>query len=277
MEEYVPAKKSLGQNFLNSKKALQDIISAAQLTPQDVVLEVGPGKGVLTELLLLNSKKVVAVEKDDRLIPFLEEKFAKEIASGNFVLVHDDVLNFDPKKSGLEAGKYKLVANIPYYITGIFLKKFLEVSVQPSDMVIMVQKEVAKRIVASDEKESILSISVKAYGMPKIISIVKAGSFVPAPNVDSAVLAIYAISKDFFGGIKDEDFFELLKTGFAGKRKTLKNNLKNFLEKKNIIPKDPETFFIDLFQKVGIEKNIRAEDLSLEQWKKIYQALTQKS
>ncbi|MDD5050575.1 MAG: 16S rRNA (adenine(1518)-N(6)/adenine(1519)-N(6))-dimethyltransferase RsmA [Candidatus Pacebacteria bacterium] len=256
------AKKSLGQNFLNSKPALEKIVAAAKLSADDVVLEVGPGKGALTELLLEKAGKVIAVEKDDRLIPFLQEKFQREISSGNFTLVHSDILEFSPTSQNLLENSYKLVANIPYYITGIFIRKFLSEVAQPSTMVLMLQKEVAERIVARDGKESILSMSVKAYGTPKIIGIVKAGSFTPAPAVDSAILAIENISKDFFRGTSEESFFELLKAGFGSKRKQLQNNLRT---NKNI---SQERMKI-LFEKAGITEKARAEDLTLFQWKKL--------
>ncbi|MDD5068039.1 MAG: 16S rRNA (adenine(1518)-N(6)/adenine(1519)-N(6))-dimethyltransferase RsmA [Candidatus Pacebacteria bacterium] len=260
------AKKSLGQNFLNSKPALEKIVTAAKLSHEDIVLEVGPGKGTLTELLLEKAGKVIAVEKDDRLIPFLEEKFQREIASGNFTLVHGDILNFEPSSYKLQVNSYKLVANIPYYITGIFIRKFLSEVTQPSTMILMLQKEVAERIVARDGKESILSMSVKAYGTPKIIGIVKAGSFTPSPAVDSAILAIENISKDFFRGISEETFFDLLKAGFGSKRKQLQNNLRT---NKNI----SQELMQNIFKKVEIGERARAEDLTLLQWKKLVEVM----
>ncbi|MDD4989471.1 MAG: 16S rRNA (adenine(1518)-N(6)/adenine(1519)-N(6))-dimethyltransferase RsmA [Candidatus Pacebacteria bacterium] len=260
------AKKSLGQNFLNSKPALEKIVASAYLSSADTVLEVGPGKGALTELLLAKAGKVIAVEKDDRLIPFLKEKFKQEISFGDFLLVHGDILEFNPASQNLSQNSYKLVANIPYYITGIFIRKFLSEVAQPSTMVLMLQKEVAERIVARDGKESILSMSVKAYGTPKIIGIVKAGSFTPSPAVDSAILAIESISKDFFKGFSEDTFFELLKAGFSSKRKQMLGNLKK-------IEKIPTGFLPELFQKVGIELNARAEDITLLQWKKLLEAM----
>ncbi len=254
------AKKSLGQNFLNSKPALEKIVTAAGLTKDDIVLEVGPGKGALTELLLKKAGKVIAVEKDDRLIPYLEEKFAREISSGNFTLVHGDILEFDPLLYDLKPNSYKLVANIPYYITGIFIRRFLSEVAQPKTMVLMLQKEVAERIVARDGKESILSISVKTYGTPKIIGIVKAGSFTPAPTVDSAILAIENISKDFFKDSSEETFFELLKTGFSSKRKQMLGNLKK-------MDHIPAHTWQELFLKASIKLDTRAEDLNMETWK----------
>ena len=247
------AKKTLGQNFLHSKSALNAIVTAGDLHSADVVLEVGPGKGVLTHELLLVAKKVIAVEKDHRLLPLLKERFAQEIISEKLILIEDDILNFLPIHYKLKAKSYKIIANIPYYITGIFLRKFLESSCQPQSMVVLLQKEVAKRIVARDKKESILSLSVKAYGQPQFLHIVKRTAFRPAPNVDSAILRIDTISKNFFSHFSEKNFFMLVKEGFKSKRKKLLGNLKSF-------------FSLDDFKKLGISPNARAEDLALSDW-----------
>src|SRR3989344_8557750 len=141
-------RKSLGQHFLKSERALRTIIEAGEVASSDTVLEIGPGTGTLTERLLGTGARVVAVEKDANLYEYLKEKFEKEISSSRLKLVHDDILNFEPKSYNLEAGSYKLVANIPYNITGAILKKFLGADCQPERMVLLVQKEVAERIVA---------------------------------------------------------------------------------------------------------------------------------
>ncbi len=268
--ENVIAKKSLGQNWLKSKVALNKMLEAGDVTADDIVLEVGPGQGILTEKLLEKAKKVIAVEKDDRLISFLQEKFTNEIDSGNLILIHSDILNFDTQY-WIPDTQYKLIANIPYYITGQFLRKFLatpsslnsvarstksgfrETKNQPSKIVIMVQKEIAQRIVANDKKESILSISVKAYGQPKMIMKVGKENFSPAPKVDSAILLINNISKDFFtqNKISEEKFFAILHAGFAHKRKILSSNLKGFVSPEKLASLTPK---------------IRAEDLNLEGW-----------
>jgi len=260
------AKKSLGQNFLTSKAVVGDITEAAELSTKDIVLEIGPGKGFLTEELLKKTARVVAVEKDNRLIKFLEEKFLKETTEGKLVLIHGDMLNLinnDTSVSflhnnNLYDSEYKVVANIPYYITGQILRLFLESNVQPKKIVLMVQKEVAKRIVARDEKESILSISVKAYGTPKLIKKVPARYFSPKPKVDSAILLIKDISKNLFANKKMErEFFKLVTSGFSQKRKKLINNLSTNHEKQKIEK---------LFSICGITPNIRAEKLSLDNW-----------
>ncbi len=317
-ESGIIAKKSLGQNFLNSDGALDAIIKAGRVVKGDTVLEIGPGKGALTKRLLNAGANVIAVEKDDRLIPLLEELFSKEIKSKKLTLIHGDVLDLDVNSYLLSVTSYKLIANIPYYITGEIVRKFLSGNFQPSLMVVLVQKEVAERITTKDQKESILSISVKAYGEPKYIQTVKAGSFFPPPKVDSAILLIDNISKDKFkrksihsvipaevslglghqaqdfehsvpgmqkvysdckSGIQSQNpnldsreyprmtegegrdtaveveqkFFEIVKTGFAHKRKTLSSNLRQIISKEKLI-------------ELGINENERAENLSLEQW-----------
>ena len=254
------AKKTLGQHFLRDPRILEKIIAAAQLAPEDTVLEVGPGEGTLTELLLKKARRVIAVEKDNRLIPFLQQKFSSEIASGKLALVHADILELDVKGQWLKVNSWKVVANLPYYITGQFLRKFLQSDNQPSSMTLSLQKEVAKRIIAADGRESVLSISVKAYGAPRYIETVKAGSFSPPPQVDSAILAIENISKDFFRlnlkKVEEKEFFVLLKKGFAHPRKLLSSNL-------GIAPA--------MLRALDITENARAEDLSLEQWGKLAQ------
>jgi 16S rRNA (adenine1518-N6/adenine1519-N6)-dimethyltransferase len=258
----VHAKKSLGQNFLNSKGVARDIVHAAALSPEDTVLEIGPGKGFLTRELLESGASVVAVEKDDRMIPLLEERFAEAIGQNKLALIHGDIvelLESDQKFfiKILGGQSYKLVANIPYYLTGYILRAFLEAKTKPSIMVLMVQKEVATRIVARDKKESILSIAVKAYGTPRLIKKVPARYFTPSPRVDSAILLIENISnRNFVNTPGEKNFFEILKTGFAHKRKVLAGNIKELLGNRTS----------EILGKVGIKENARAEDVSLEQW-----------
>lgn len=248
------AKKSLGQNWLKSASAVKEIIKAGELKPGELVLEIGPGRGALTTALLNQGVKVLAVEKDDYLIKDLREKFSSEIKAGKLILIHQDISDFDINKElkKLNEEKYKLIANIPYYITGQIIRQFLsQTTNQPNLMILMVQKEVAKRIVASDKKESILSISVKTYGEPKYIKTVPAGAFEPKPKVDSAILQVKNISKQFFIKLNEEKFFTLLKKGFGQKRKLLKNNLSLSEEILGLCKINPKT---------------RAEDLTLENW-----------
>ncbi|MHB1330643.1 MAG: 16S rRNA (adenine(1518)-N(6)/adenine(1519)-N(6))-dimethyltransferase RsmA [Minisyncoccota bacterium] len=242
------AKKSLGQNFLKSERALNSIIEAGDIKKTDTVLEIGPGKGVLTERLLKKAGKVIAVEKDDELYEELANKYKDQ----KLELIHEDILKLEaPRES------YKLIANIPYNITGAIFKKFLGGEHQPTRVVLLVQKEVAERIVARDGKESILSISVKVYGDPKYIERVLAGSFSPAPKVDSAIISIENISKEFFKGFSEEAFFKLLKTGFASKRKKLSSNIGTLYPKEAVLA---------AFKALNLDGNIRAEDLKLQNW-----------
>lgn len=262
------AKKSLGQNFLKSEAALRKIIETGEIKSDDVILEIGPGKGVLTEQLLGSSGKVLAVEKDRELFEFLKIKFEKEIETGSLILLNEDILDFNASAQGLKPSAYKIIANIPYNITGAILKKFLTATHQPERMVLLVQREVAQRIVARDGKESILSISVKAYGEPKMIMKVEKRYFSPAPKVDSAIISIKNISRKNFTTqnaptkvgaptqVGEEKFWEIVKAGFAHKRKKLSSNLK--LLPKNISSVDLETL-----------GNKRAEELTLLDWIKL--------
>jgi 16S rRNA (adenine1518-N6/adenine1519-N6)-dimethyltransferase len=248
--------KHLGQNFLRSKFIIGEIVKAADIKPNDVVLEVGPGKGILTEELIKKAGRVIAVEKDKRLVEFLKEKFTNV---KNLKIIHNDILKFK-----FHVLDYKVVANIPYYITSRFLRTFLEnppIGGHPSKMVLMVQKEVAERITSG--KESILSISVKIYGQPKIIKKVPAKYFSPQPKVDSAILLINNISKDFFRDINEKKFFELVKKGFSGKRKMLKNNL--------------GLSNTECLARCRISEKARAEDLSPENWKCLYKELLKRT
>ncbi len=258
------AKKSLGQHFLRSERALNKIIEAGKIQPGETVLEIGPGQGALTERLLAAGARVLAVEKDDELNAFLKNKFETEIKTGQLVLVHGDILNFDPLSHKLGAQTYKLIANIPYNITGAILEKFLSENMQPKQLVLLVQDEVAKRIVAKDGKESILSLSVKAYGEPYYVDKVLAGSFAPAPQVNSAIISIENVSKKFFEGksrpIHEKEFFSLIKAGFRSKRKKLVSNLALVVGREKAQK---------AFRELSLDENLRAEDLSLSGWQEI--------
>ncbi len=270
LERYV-AKKSLGQHFLTSQAAIDKIIAAGEITSNDIVVEVGPGKGVLTEPLLIFAGKVVAIEKDEELTAELKERFSRAIEGFRLDLRVGDVLDFDPVvalKSSKRELHYKVIANIPYYITNAIIRMFLETAAQPDLMVLLIQKEVAERILARDGKESILSIAVKAYGTPKIAAKVLAGSFNPPPKVDSAILVINDISKKLFGeegekgAIDEKTFFKAVRAGFAHKRKKLASNLTAVYKKDKIK---------DVFDKLKLPADTRAEDITVKDWKKLVQ------
>jgi 16S rRNA (adenine1518-N6/adenine1519-N6)-dimethyltransferase len=260
------AKKSMGQNFLKSKEALFMMCEAGNVTKNDIVVEIGPGKGALTEKLLERAKKVIAIEKDRDLIDILNEKFTNEIKNGKFILLNEDILNFEPKKINLVDGEYKIIANIPYNITGSIIRRFLSDVIRPNTMTLLVQKEVAERIVARDNKESILSISVKAYGTPKYIMKVHKRFFSPSPKVDSAIISINNISNKFFANKTEEDsFFKIIKAGFAHKRKVLRKNLED------VETKEEDKILIksnidEIFEKLKINSKARAEDVIFDKW-----------
>lgn len=255
--------RPLGQHFLTRSETAAWVADAAHLLSTDTVLEIGPGKGILTRELLARAGKVIAVEKDPRLIAELTTTFRDELYTGKLVLVEEDIRDFDPATSdSLLVTRYSLVANIPYYITGRIIRQFLTSDHQPSTMVLLVQKEVAERVVArktkpfdsSQGKESLLSMSIKAYGTPEYVRTVKAGAFSPPPKVDSAILAVRDIShRNFTEKSTETRFFELLHAGFANKRKQLAGNVGARVS--------PATFVT-----CGVLPGARAETLTLAEW-----------
>ncbi len=264
------ARKKLGQHFLVDTEALAAIASAAELKADDVVIEVGPGLGVLTDELVKQAGGVIAVELDDRLAGILKKKMA---AIDNFTVVNRDILKVKPQELLSEPlaqkvleGKplsYKVVANLPYYITSAVLRYFLEAQPQPSVIVVMVQKEVAEAVAAEQGKMSLLSTSVQFYGKPEIVRVVPAASFYPPPEVDSAILKIKIYDKPALD-IEDVDgFFNLVRAGFAASRKQLPNSLAQGLK----CTKD-ET--VALLEEAEIDLKRRAETLSLEEWGKLW-------
>ncbi len=254
-------KKSLGQHFLHAPHYVSLIADTAALVAGERVLEVGPGEGALTRELLARGALVTAVEKDSRLIPILKETFAAEIKSKQLSLFEGDALEMTLDDIKIQ-GPYKVVANIPYYITGALIRKFLSEDKPAASLVLLVQKEVAERI-AREKKESILSLSVKVYGSPHYIKTVPRGAFVPAPGVDSAILSVTGVSRNNLKDAAAEDrFFSIVKAGFAQKRKLLKRTLEAVLGKDTAV----------LFAAAGIPENARAEDLPLESWLKLAQS-----
>lgn len=251
--------KSKGQNFLIDVDVLEDIVSAANLNNQDTVLEVGPGLGILTEQLVKNAKKVISIELDKRLYNFLKTQF---IGTKNLELINEDILRFQPSSHGLK--NYKIVANLPYNITSTFLKKFLTIENKPTDMTLLVQKEVAERMCAGPGQMSLLGLSIQLYSSPEIISLVKAKSFWPAPKVDSAIIKLSSIkSKNevdkALGGVTEKRFWQIAKVGFFAKRKQLQNNLSSGLH----ISTDEA---INVLEKAKFDPKIRAQNLSVDDW-----------
>ena len=253
------AKKSVGQNFLTSPDIVKLIVNTGKVSACEDVVEIGPGKGVLTAELLLNGANLTAIEKDDDLYKYLNSRFDSEIVSGKLSLIHGDILK---ELGSIKFDKYKVIANIPYNITGKIISEFLSKNNKPKTMVLMVQYEVASRIAKSSEKKSILSLSVEAYGKATLVKKVSAGSFFPKPKVDSAILLIENISNDFFikNNITEQYFFDVIHAGFAHKRKKLIRNLKDVF---------PEGAWFDIFLKLNLSENTRAEDIDLTTWANI--------
>jgi len=256
---FVP-KKSLGQNFLTSPVVPRWMCEAGMVEKGDVVLEIGPGTGTLTREILARGAKVIAIETDKRAVVLLEEIFTKEIQEGRLTIVFDDIRNLELNKLGLKNHSFKIIANIPYYLSGFLLRLFLEKSIQPNTLVFLMQKEVVARV-ARDPQESILSLSVKAFGTPKYVKTVTRGHFHPAPKVDSAILQISNINQNNFKTKHDQElFFTLLHLGFGQKRKQLLTNLTH-----NYLRSELET----IFQNLEITTTVRAENVPLSLWLKL--------
>lgn len=255
-EEKFEHKKSLGQHFLNSDYAPRKMCDAADIIPGDVIFEIGPGTGALTEVLLARGATVIALEADVRAIEALNERFKNEINLGQLVIHHGDARYIDFKALTLTDQKYKVVANIPYYISGMLFRALLESDCQPTTLVFLVQKEVAARI-ARDQKESLLSLSIKAFGTPRYVDTVTRGHFTPPPKVDSAIIAVSAISKKSFATFTQERFFKILHLGFGQKRKQLLSNLSKSYSRE---------FLTQVFTTMNLSLTIRAEDISIQNW-----------
>ena len=257
------ARKRLGQHFLIDEGVLQTIVGAAELTPTDVVVEVGPGLGILTRELAQKAGRVIAIELDDKLAALLGQTLA---SFNNVTIINDDVLRLKPADL---ATAYKVVANLPYYITSPVLRHFLEASAKPQTMIVMVQKEVAEAIAAEPGDMSLLSVSVQFYGEPRIISHVPAQSFYPAPEVDSALLRIDLYPQPAVAVADEKGFFELVRAGFTAPRKQLVNSLAQGLglAKAEVLP---------LLEKANIESRRRAETLTLEEWARLRQIFGEK-
>ena len=261
------ARKGLGQHFLVDEEVLETVVAAAELAPTDTVIEVGPGLGILTRELAVQAGWVIAIELDNRLAAVLKKTLAP---FDNVVILNEDVLGTDPgallrgqaPSFPPELNSYKVVANLPYYITSPVLRHFLEASVKPEVMVVMVQKEVAEAIVAAPGRRSVLSISVQFYGRPSIVARVPAGAFYPAPEVDSAILKIDVYPRPAVD-VDEKSFFELVRAGFTASRKQVVNSLAQGL-------KLPKAEVLSLLEKAGIEPRRRAETFTLEEWANLW-------
>jgi 16S rRNA (adenine1518-N6/adenine1519-N6)-dimethyltransferase len=260
----------LGQNFLVNEQVAQKIARLANIQDANV-LEIGPGRGILTKYLVERAEKFLAVEIDERLAKNIESSFSRlnlELARDSISLkiITGDILKINLSKL-IEENKfqpYKVVANLPYYITSKIIRLLLETKYPPEEMILMVQKEVGERIVARDGKESLLSISVKLYADPEILFSVPKENFSPAPEVDSVVIRIKR--KKEIPDVIAAKFFQIVRAGFSSKRKMLSNNLSSGLH----IPKNDIT---DKIKNAGLDPGIRAEKLSVEEWIKIFEKI----
>jgi len=260
-------KKRLGQHFLIDEAVLERILSAAQLSPGDIVVEIGPGLGVLTEGLARRGARVIAVELDSKLVALLKKRLA---AFPDVKIVRADILEVTPRQllqNNLTASElaqgYKVIANLPYYITSPVLRHFLEAQLRPSEMVVMVQKEVGEAIAAIPGKMSLLSVKTQFYSKPVIISYVPAASFYPPPKVDSVILRLDVYSRPPIEVSDVAGFFDIVIHGFSSPRKQLRNSLAHSLEM-------PSSQVASLLEKAGIEGKRRAETLNLEEWRELW-------
>ena len=260
------AKKSLGQNFLINPHILDKIVATADITSNETILEIGPGTANLTRILSKKAGKVVAIEKDHRLISVLAEEFK----NSNVKLVEDDILKLNPENLGLTSG-YKIVANIPYYITSNLLRIIFESetwrATKPSLIVLTIQKEVAQRIIAKPPHTNLLALSVQYYAEPKIISYISKNNFRPVPKVDSAIIRLKPYNGSYCAtALQAKELFDLMRAGFSEKRK----QLAPVLSKKLKLPKENIT---NAFKESGLAPNVRPENLSLNQWQELSKLL----
>ncbi|MFC1944274.1 16S rRNA (adenine(1518)-N(6)/adenine(1519)-N(6))-dimethyltransferase RsmA [Chloroflexota bacterium] len=253
-------RKGLGQHFLVDGEVLEDIVSAAGLAPGDVIVEVGPGLGILTAELVKLAGRVVAVEYDARLASALEDVFAD---SPNLQVRNMSALEFDP--AGLPPG-YKVVANLPYYVASPIIRHFLETSHKPGRMVVMVQKEVGDSMVAAPGRMSLLGVSVQYYGRPTLVRYVSRKGFYPPPEVDSALVSIDVYPAPQVDVPDVGRFFSVVRAGFSARRKQLHNALARGF--------GISTYEIaELLEKTGIDHRRRAQTLSIEEWAAVSRAL----
>jgi 16S rRNA (adenine1518-N6/adenine1519-N6)-dimethyltransferase len=247
--------KRLGQNFLADNGQIQKVLEAADVGPDDIILEIGPGTGSLTLELAKKAKKVIAVEKDRKMAEVLKEQLAN---AKNVEIIQGDIRNTNPVALGLKAGDYKVVANIPYYLTAFLIRNLLENENPPENITLIIQKEVAQRICAKPPEMNLLAASVQFYANPKIAGYIKKTAFWPMPKVDSAIIKIQ-ISKSKSQDINKELFFKVIKAGFSQPRKQLLNNLARGLK---IGKEETKSWLLQN----NIQPSQRAETLSMENW-----------
>ena len=250
--------KGLGQNFLQDDSALRKIVTIADVSKTDTVLEIGPGIGSLTRYLAMAAGQVIAVELDESLIPVLRSVLK---AWGNVRVIHGDITRLNPSDL-IEEEDYSVVANIPYYITSAIMRHMLESHPRPRRLVLTIQKEVAQRICALPGEMSLLALSVQVFGRAEIAAAIPAEAFFPKPKVDSAVIRVDIFPEPAIPARQLDSFFRLAKAGFGQKRKTLRNSLSAGLA---ISTAETE----ELLNAAGIDPKRRAETLSVPEWGKL--------
>lgn len=263
--------KGLGQNFLCNQVMLERIVAAAELTGDDVVLEIGPGLGSMTELLAQLAGHVVAVELDERLIPILEGTLS---GLDNVTLIQGDILAFTPaellrtaRRESPDSGtSYVVVANLPYYITSAVLRHLLEAKLKPERAVVTVQREVAERLVAEPGDMSLLAVSVQLYGQPEVLFRLRPGNFYPSPGVESAVVRVDVRPTPLVDEADIAVFFRVVRAGFSQRRKQLRNALSAGLR----MSADD---VVSRLEAVGIDPRRRAQTLSVDEWARVTGAL----
>lgn len=257
----IKPEKSKGQNFLINEDIYDKIITMADLKPDDTVLEIGPGLGFLTRKLAVKVKKIITVEVDSQLVDFLQRDF-KQKKINNIKIFNNDILQARGNNFS-KLGKYKVVSNLPYNITSIFLRKLLSLNNKPQAIILMLQKEVVDRIIAEPPKMSLLSCSVQFYAKAKLMLNVSKDNFYPRPKVDSAIIKIVPDKKLLPDYDEEKKFFKLLHIGYSAKRKMLKNNLAGGLK---ISPSIAE----NIIKQANLNEKVRSEQLNIQDWLNIY-------
>lgn len=257
------AKKTLGQNFLIDQNALDTIVDAADLYEGDHVVEVGPGTGFLTEQLIQKVKHVTSIELDKDMVNILKAQFS---LTENLTIIHSDILKLGTDDYGLTNKHFKVVANIPYYITSPVIRHFLQGKIRPKLMVLLVQKEVAQKM-CSLKGRSFITMETAAQGHAEYIATIKASAFYPSPQVDSAILKITVFPEPKVPDEELEGFLRIVKFGYSQKRKKLTNSLGAGLHKE-------VDEMRELLAKAKINPGVRAEELEVEDWKRLYEILT---
>lgn len=274
MKKYnVVANKSFGQNFLIDENIVEGIVEKANINKEDFVIEIGPGLGTLTEYLLRNAGKVLAVELDKKMVNIITDRFSEEISNGRLEILCDDILKVDLEKiiaRELEIGykKVKVVANLPYYITTPIIMKLLEEKLPIESITVMIQKEVANRLseIPGGKETGAITYTVYYYADTKILFEVPKESFIPEPEVTSAVIQFNILKAPRVNVKNEEDFFKLIKQSFLMKRKTLVNALVDYKDKE-------KQDIINILKELDINERVRAEQLTLEQFVKIYEKM----